>query len=306
VFCSESNADKENTNAIEKFLALSVDCNGRHVLLDPHDGAAMAVAECARNIVCSGGEPLGLTDCLNFASPEQPETMWRFAQAILGLRDACNALNVPIVSGNVSLYNETEGRPILPTPSVAIVGQLASPEDRLGLAFKRAGDRIAHLGAPSKGKLGGSEWRVQKTGMVDGDPVGIDLHAEVGLQRAVLAMARARLLRSAHDLSDGGFGVALSESCIAGGLGCEVALPGEAEIAPAARLFSEEPSRILVSYAPEMEEQVKKLAAQSGVPFAVIGQVGGAQVRIEGVVSVDVDSLADAHHRCLESIVGPG
>jgi phosphoribosylformylglycinamidine synthase len=304
VFCSESNADRENTNAIEKFLALSVDCNGRHVLLDPHDGAAMAVAECTRNLVCSGAQPLGLTDCLNFASPEVPETMWRFAHAILGLRDACNALSTPIVSGNVSLYNETEGRPILPTPGIAGVGQLASPEDRLGLAFKVAGDRIAHLGPASQGKLGGSEFRVQKTGVVDGDPVGIDLQIEAALQRAVLAMARARILRSAHDLSDGGFAVALTESCIAGGLGAKVTLPGETSIAPAARLFSEEPSRVLVSFAPEMESKVRAIAEEHGLAWSLLGEVGGSAVAIEGALSVEVDVLADAHHRCLESIVG--
>jgi phosphoribosylformylglycinamidine synthase II len=306
VFCTPNNADKDLPNAIEKYLALSVDCNGRHVLLDPHDGAAMAVAECARNIVCSGGEPLGLTDCLNFASPEVPETMWRFAHAILGLKDACNALSVPIVSGNVSLYNETEGRPILPTPSVAIVGQLESIEHRLGLAFKCAGDRIAHLGVPSQGKLGGSEFRVQKIGAVDGDPVGIDLPGEVRLQKAVLAMAKARVLSSAHDVSDGGFAVALSESCIGGGLGAEVTLPGAPSIPAAARLFSEEPSRVIVSYAPGREAEVMAMAHHHGVPFEVLGTVGGAAVRIAGALSVEVDALADAHHRCLEGIVGAG
>jgi phosphoribosylformylglycinamidine synthase II len=304
VFCVDRNDDMELTNAKEKFLALSVDCNGRHVQLDPQAGAAMAVAECARNVVCSGGEPLGLTDCLNFASPEVPTTMWRFAHAILGLRDACTALSVPIVSGNVSLYNETEGRPILPTPSVAIVGQLAHPEDRLGLAFSAAGDRIAHLGAPSQGKLGGSEFRTQKVGVVDGDPVGIDLGAEVALQKCVLALARARLLRSAHDLSDGGFGVALAESCLSGGLGATVRLPGDAALAAAARLFSEEPSRVLVSFAPGVEAEVQARCAAHGVPFAVIGEVGGGTVNVEGVLQVPVEALAEAHARCLEPIVG--
>lgn len=231
--------------------------------------------------------------------------MWRFAHAILGLRDACNALSVPIVSGNVSLYNETEGRPILPTPTVAIVGQLQSPEDRLGLAFTTAGDRIAHLGAPSKGRLGGSEFRAQKIGLVDGEPVGIDLDAEVALQRCVLALARARLLRSAHDLSDGGFGVALAESCLAGGLGATVGLPGDAALPAAVRLFSEEPSRVLVSFAPGREAEVQALCAAHGVPFAGIGEVGGSIVRVEGVLEVPVDTLAEAHARCLEPIVGP-
>src|SRR5690606_4683843 len=147
---------------VAKYLALSVDCNGRHVELDARQGAAMAVAECARNVVCSGGEPLGLTDGLNFGSPEVPETMWRFAQAIDGIAEACAALSVPVVSGNVSLYNETAGKAILPTPTVAIVGQLADPAHRVRSAFVREGDAILHLGAPSRGALGGSEYWVRK------------------------------------------------------------------------------------------------------------------------------------------------
>ncbi|UJR81985.1 Phosphoribosylformylglycinamidine synthase subunit PurL [Sandaracinus amylolyticus] len=303
VFCGKD-GDPAFEGAKVKYLALSSDCNGRHVLLDPHDGAAMAVAECARNIVCSGGEPLGLTDCLNFASPQKPQTMWRFARAIEGLRDACTALGVPVVSGNVSLYNETEGRPILPTPTVAIVGQLASVEDRLGLAFANDGDLIAHLGTGSRGALGGSEFRTRKTGVVGGDPVGIDLDAEVKLQQCVLALARAHVLRSAHDLSDGGFAVALTESAIAGGRGCRVTLPGHPAMAKAARLFSEEPTRVIVSFGKEQRAEVERICAQHGVPFEVIGEVGGETVTIEECLEVQVAQLADAHARCLEPIVG--
>jgi phosphoribosylformylglycinamidine synthase len=304
VFCGET-GDPSFDRAKTKYLALSVDCNARHVLLDPHAGAAMAVAECARNVVCSGAEPLGLTDCLNFASPEKPQTMWRFARAVEGIRDACLALGVPVVSGNVSLYNETEGRPILPTPSVAIVGQLTSVDDRVGLAFQKDGDTIAHLGAPSRGELGGSELRFQKLGTVSGDPVGIDLGAEQRLQKCVLALARARLLRSAHDVSDGGFAAALAESAIAGGRGCRVALPGHATVSKAARLFSEEPSRVIVSFARERDDEVKALCARHEVPFETIGRVGGDVLHVEHCLDVPVAALAEAHHRCLEGIVGP-
>jgi phosphoribosylformylglycinamidine synthase len=300
VFC-----DAEGGPTKQKFLAISVDCNGRHVLLDPRQGAAMAVAECARNVVCSGGRPLGLTDCLNFGNPEKPDTMWRFARAIDGLAEACEALSVPVVSGNVSLYNETDGRPILPTPTVAIVGQLADPAHRVRSAFSAAGDVIAHLGAPSRGALGGSEWWVQKTGAVGGEPVGIDLSAEVALQRAVLALAREGLLDSAHDASDGGLGVALAEKCLGGGLGCRVRLPGDESIAPAARLFSEEPTRVLVSFAPEHRERVRALCEEHGVPFEAIGEVGGEALVVDGVLDVPVTELAALHHRALEPIVGP-
>ncbi len=304
VFLPKNDGDAENEDALVKYLALSVDCNGRHVLLDAHDGAAMAVAECARNVVCAGGEPLGLTDCLNFGSPEKPQTMWRFARAVEGIADACNALGVPVVSGNVSLYNETDGKPILPTPSVAIVGQLASPDDRVALAFRADGDVIVHLGRPSRGALGGSEWHTQKTGATGGDPVGIDLDAEARLQRAVLAMARARVLHSAHDVSDGGLAVCLVESAIGLGKGCRVRVPGDGSIPVAARLFSEEPSRVVISVGKERLERARAIAAEHGVPFEAIGEVGGASVKLEGACDVDVMALVDAHHRCLEPIVG--
>ena len=285
-----------------KYLAISVDCNGRHVYLDPFQGAAMAVAECARNITCVGGVPLGLTDCLNFGNPERPETMWRFAQAIDGLAAACRALNVPVVSGNVSLYNETDGIAILPTPTVAIVGQLRSIEDRLTLGFAEEGDVIAHLGKPSEGRLGGSEWMVARAGKVVGEPVGIDLDAEVALQRAMMELSAARLLRSAHDVSDGGLGVCVAESCVAGGIGATLRLP-EAQASPAAKLFAEEPSRIVVSMAVASREAVKAICEKHGVPFAALGAVGGDRLNVEGCLDVAVSDLASAHASALDAIV---
>lgn len=295
---------EKDGETITKYLALSVDVNGRHVLLDARQGAAMAVAECARNIACAGGEPLGLTDCLNFGSPEVPETMWRFARAVDGIAEACAALDVPVVSGNVSLYNETEGRAILPTPTVAIVGQLADPSHRVRSAFVRQGDLVAHLGAPSRGALGGSEYWVAKTGYVGGEPVGIDLAAEVALQRALRSLARARLLSSAHDVSDGGFGVCMAECCLGAGLGARVELPGDPAVSPAARLFSEEPTRVVVSFAPEQLERVRMVCEAHEVPWGVIGEVGGASLLVEGVLEVPAADLAVAHHRALEPIVG--
>jgi phosphoribosylformylglycinamidine synthase subunit PurL len=286
-----------------KYLALSVDCNGRHVLLDPYQGAAMAVAECARNLVCSGAEPLALTDCLNFGSPENPETMWRFAQAIDGMADACRRLGTPVVSGNVSLYNETDGQPILPTPTVAMVGQLADPDDRLGLAFRQGGDLIALVGPPGRGALGGSEWLARRHGRTTGDPVGIDLDMEVAVQGAVLALARARLLRSAHDVSDGGLGVCLAESAIAGRIGASVEPPGSDATHPAGLLFGDEPSRVVLSFDAASRPQVEAACQEHGVPFAVIGTVGGSDLVIGTWVRTPVEALAEAHARCLDPIV---
>ena len=297
VFCQDESGTRE------KYLAVASDCNGRHVELDPFGGAAMAVAECTRNIVCVGGKPLGLTDCLNFGNPEVPEQMWRFAQAIDGLAAACSALDAPVVSGNVSLYNETDGNAILPTPTVAVVGQLEKPEHRLGLGFTCEGDVIAHLGRPSRGVLGASEWLVQHTGRVTGAPVGIDLDAEAALQRAVLEIARATLLHSAHDISDGGFAVCLAEACIAHGHGVRVALPA-AEDAPAhALLFSEEPSRIVVSLPASNVDAVREICARHEVPFREIGNVTGDSLAIEGVCEVPVEALAERHAKALDDIV---
>ncbi len=291
---------------IEKFLALSVDCNGRHVELDPFAGAAMAVAECARNITCVGGLPLALTDCLNFGNPEVPETMWRIARAIDGLAAACRALSVPVVSGNVSLYNETDGRPILPTPTVAIVGQLEDVAHRLTLGFRREGDLVAHLGVPSRGALGGSEWHTQKQGRVAGECVGIDLDAELRLQGLMHTLAKAGLLASAHDVSDGGLGVCLAESCIEGRIGARVRLP-EGSAGPAETtdlLFSEEPSRVVVSFSDDHRAEVERLAREASVPIAVLGLVGGGALDLDGVAVVPVTALADAHRAALDAIVG--
>jgi phosphoribosylformylglycinamidine synthase len=296
VFCG-SGADRK-----EKFLALSVDCNGRHVQLDPFQGGAMAVAECTRNIVCAGGEPLGLTDCLNFGSPEKPHTMWRFARAVDGLAAGCRKLQVPVVSGNVSLYNETGGRPIVPTPTVAVVGQLRDPSDRLPAAFQQSGHRVAHLGVPGRGAVGGSEWWVQQTGEVTGDPVGIDLDAEVALQNALLVLAWAHLLSSAHDVSDGGLGVCLAECCVGGNVGARVTIPASEGGNAYGTLFSEEPSRVIVSFPPEAEAEIAHICGEHGVPFAPVGEVGGDRLVLEGLCEVPVPELARAHGRGLEPV----
>jgi phosphoribosylformylglycinamidine synthase II len=297
VFCEDDDGTKE------KFLAISVDCNGRHVELDPFAGAAMAVAECTRNLVCVGAKPLGLTDCLNFGNPEVPEQMWRFARAVDGLAAACSALNAPVVSGNVSLYNETDGKAILPTPTVAVVGQLEDPDHRLGLGFVRDQDVIVHLGRPSRGILGGSEWLVQRTGKVIGAPVGIDLEAETVLQHAVLEMAKAKLLHSAHDVSDGGLAVCLAEACIAHGHGAKVTLPTSEDAPSHALMFGEEPSRIVVSLPAANLGLLTEICDRNGVPFDKLGTVEGDTLAIEGVCEVPVEELAEHHANALGSIV---
>jgi len=219
------------------------------------------------------------------------------------LAAACTALGAPVVSGNVSFYNETDSNSILPTPTVAVVGQLEDPEHRLGLGFVREGDVIAHLGRPSHGVLGGSEWLVQHSGAVIGAPVGIDLEAEAALQHAVLELARGRLVKSAHDISDGGFAVCLAEACIAHGHGARVTLPSSEDAPAHALLFSEEPSRIIVSLSPGDVGEVGEICARHGVPFEKIGSVTGQTLAIEGACEVPIEELAESHAAALDSIV---
>ncbi|MFT5355707.1 MAG: phosphoribosylformylglycinamidine synthase II [Polyangiales bacterium] len=291
---------------IEKYLALSADCNGRYVQLDPFHGAAMAVAECARNIRCVGGRPLALTDCLNFGNPEVPENMWRFAQAIDGIAAACNALGVPVVSGNVSLYNETGDKAILPTPTVAIVGQLDSLDHLTTMAFDTEGDVILHLGKASGGNLAGSEHRTSTLGRVSGELPRLDLEAERALQECLGELSRTGLLRSAHDVSDGGLAVTLAESCIAGGVGAITTLPPSLDASSVARAFAEEPSRVVVSVMPQHAAEIERIARDRHVPCERLGVVGGNALQIEGA-SVDIATLKEAHRNALTSIVGdPG
>jgi phosphoribosylformylglycinamidine synthase II len=299
---------------VEKTLAFSADCNGRMCELDAFHGGAMAVAEACRNLVCSGAEPIGMTDCLNFGNPERPEVMESFARAIDGIAAACKRLSVPIVSGNVSLYNETDGKAILPTPTVAAVGLVAKPDDVVTSAFKRAGDGVILLGrAVSKGAraLGGSEWLVARTGALQGEAPELDLDAEAALQTLVLGLARAGLLESAHDVSDGGLATALAECCTTGAthVGVRVDLGAEASPLDAlATLFGESPSRIVVSVAAGRVAEVLDRAEKAGVAARRIGETGGDVIAIVVAplrdLSVGVDAAARRRAACLSTIVG--
>src|SRR5262245_27870867 len=250
----------------EKGLALAVDCNARMVFLDPYEGARLAVAECARNVSCVGGEPLGLTDCLNFGNPERPEIMWQLAEAARGIGSACRELGIPVVSGNVSLYNETEGRAILPTPTVAIVGLLPRVEQTCTAAFKDAGDRIAVLGK-TKGALGGSEYLLAMHGKTAGKVPALDSAAELALQRTVRELVRSGAAKSAHDCSEGGLAVALAECCMLDGRGLGASVKLSAAAAPAhAYLLGEDPTRVVLSFAPAKQDEVVELCRRNGVP----------------------------------------
>ncbi len=288
-----------------KGLALAVDCNARQVFLDPYEGARLAVAECARNVACVGGEPLGLTDCLNFGNPERPEIMWQFAEATRGLAAACRELDIPVVSGNVSLYNETDGKAILPTPTVAIVGLLPDVSRHCGAAFVREGDCVAVLGV-THGALGGSEYLVAFHDRTAGAVPRLDMKAERALHDALRALIRDGALASAHDCSEGGLLVALAESCMMAPerpLGARVTLsPGA--VPPHAYAFGEDPSRAVVSFAPEKRAAVEQACQHLGVPLAVIGAVGGAELAVEGMLTLPVSQLSKAYRSGIPALLG--
>jgi phosphoribosylformylglycinamidine synthase len=301
-----------------KVLAFAVDCNGRWVELSPLEGAKMAVAEVCRNLICAGAEPIGITDCLNFGNPERPEVMEQFALAVDGLAAACTALGVPIVSGNVSLYNETDGRPILPTPTVAAVGLLADEGDRVTQWFKGAGDVVVLLGENDDDALGGSEYLVRKTGRLGAKLPRIDLDAERRLQALVLELARARLLRSAHDVSDGGLAVTLAECCatspLAEDVGARIDLDAPAGPSFAARLFGEAPSRVVVSVPRGTLGEVLRRAQSKGVRALELGVTGGHTLSIAfpqkhrpatiSAFSLPIAEIRRAREACLVPLVG--
>ncbi|HSP98767.1 MAG TPA: phosphoribosylformylglycinamidine synthase subunit PurL [Candidatus Dormibacteraeota bacterium] len=282
-----------------KAIALSVDCNSRYCYLDPYVGAMTAVVEAARNVVCGGGEPIGVTDCLNFGNPEKPEIMWQFREAVRGLRDACNALAVPVVSGNVSFYNETDGRPIPPTPTVAMVGLLTDVAHHTTQWFKSEGDVVVLLGR-TREELGGSEYLALERDLVRGTPPWIDLSVEIQVQRVCLQAIREGIVRSAHDLSEGGLAVALAEACMSGpgeSLGAELEM--EVAIRPDAWLFGESQSRVLLSVRRKHVNRLRELARDADVPCATIGEVRGRRLRIGTLIDV---STADLRHAWADAL----
>jgi phosphoribosylformylglycinamidine synthase subunit PurL len=261
-------------------LAVSIDGNGRRVACDPYTGAVEAVLECARNLACVGAEPLGLTNCLNFANPEKPHIAWQLTRAVEGIRDACLALGVPVVGGNVSLYNEGGEGPIYPTPVIGMVGKLPEPRAVPRTAFAEDGHAIALVGM-FEPALEGSELEKLR-GRLAGSLPPLDLAAHADALVRVRAAVRGGELPTAHDISDGGLACALAECCIGGGIGARVtAKTGDAD------LFGEAPGGVIVAGPPTIIE-----ALEGAI---VIGEVGGEALEIDGVLSVPVAELRTAH-----------
>jgi phosphoribosylformylglycinamidine synthase subunit PurL len=264
-------------------LALSVDGNGRYCYLDPYRGAILAVVEAARNVACAGAEPIGATNCLNFGNPERPEIMWQFARAVEGITAACEALAIPITGGNVSLYNETDGNAIYPTPVLGVVGLMEDAGRVTGRRFKSTGDAIILLGE-TRQEFGGSEYLKVMHDVIAGTPPEVDLQAEKALQQFLVAATRDGLIRSAHDCAEGGIAVTLAECTFGtGGVGLTVDLPSvdaAAAWATTATLFSESASRVVISVAREHVAGVMDRAKALGVPLREIGTTGTGRINV--------------------------
>jgi phosphoribosylformylglycinamidine synthase II len=276
-------------------LAMTLDGNGRYCARNPREGAKLIVAEAARNVVCVGARPLAITNCLNFASPEKPEVMWSFSEVIDGMAEACRVFNTPVVSGNVSFYNETDGRGILPTPVIGMIGLVEDVRRVVQSGFKAEGNLIALLGTTAD-DLSLSEYKNSVAGPSDAQGDGqvprLDLDLELKVQQVCLEAAEAGLLESAHDCSDGGIAVALAECCFSSlnrtSIGAEIELKESLDVPNL--LFSETPSRIVISFAETARRSIEEIARRKGCPFAILGRVGGDRLSINAMGSTVIDS----------------
>src|SRR5258706_1429265 len=294
-----------------KALAISLDGNGRYCAANPREGARLMVAEAARNVVCVGAQPIAITNCLNFASPERPEVMWAFSEVIDGIAEACLAFNTPVVSGNVSFYNETEGRGVLPTPVIGMLGLIEDVKRVLQTGFQNAGDFIALLGV-THDDLSISEYaaliegRSSARNISEGRVPVLDLEAELAVQTACLRAAEAGLLRSAHDCAGGGLAIALA-GCFFSSLnremfGADIDITGDYDLV--ARLFSGTPSRIIISFDESALGDIEEIVAAAGCPMTLLGNVGADRLRIESdgeeVIQLDVAEMESAWRSSLK------
>lgn len=271
-----------------KALAMTTDCNARYLYLDPEKGGQMAVAEAARNIVASGGEPLAITDCLNYGNPDKPEVFWELWTSADGIAKACTTLNTPVISGNVSLYNETNGEAIYPTPMIGMVGLVKDLDHVTTSEFKQAGDKIFVIGE-TEADFNGSELQKMQLGRIEGELFDFDIDKEKMIQDKVLQAIREGLIQSAHDCSEGGLAVALMESAFGNELGLSATLD-----MPSEWLFSESPSRFVLSVRPENAEAVKEVFGQGAVEIGEVKDTRIAEIRTQTEeLTIDVKELKD-------------
>ncbi len=282
----------ENSN---KAIAASTDCNGRYVYLNPKVGAMIAVAESARNIVCSGAKPLAITNCLNFGNPYDPEVYWTFSQAIEGIGEACRFLDTPVTGGNVSFYNESPNSSVYPTPVIGMIGLIKDLSKTVTSEFKSVGDLIYLLGIDFE-EIGGSEFLKVIHNLVEGNAPELNLERELQLQRAILSAIESGLIASAHDISEGGIATAIAECCVGNRelpLGATLQIPIKTRTDFS--LFSESQSRVVVSIKPENRSAFERVIAKADVPLTYLGKVTSDKLTINDFIDLDVDFISDIY-----------
>lgn len=282
-----------------KAIALTTDCNSRYTYLNPYRGGMAAVCEAARNVVCVGAKPVAITNCLNFGNPYDPEVYWQFREVIRGMGDACRKLDTPVTGGNVSFHNESQNHAIFPTPTIGMLGLIDDLDKTMSSEFKNEGDEIYLLGN-SRWELGGSEYLKHYAGEVTGEAPEINLDEEINLQNAILELIGAKVINSAHDLSEGGLAICLADKAIkSNGLACNIKL----ENANVGRLFGESQSRVAVSLSPEKIEMLKDICSRNNVQIEKIGLVQKDIFEIEGYIKTDRAKLLDVFECSIERIM---
>ena len=285
-------------------LAVSTDCNSRYVYLNPWRGGAIAVSEAARNVVCTGAEPVAITNCLNFGNPYNPEVYWQFAEAIRGMGDACNKLGTPVTGGNVSFHNESQKHAVFPTPTIGMLGIIEDLKHVTGAAFQNEGDLVLLLGN-DRAELGGSELLTMMTTEVTGETPEIDLDEELSLQQMTLEAIRSGFVSSAHDLSEGGLAVAIAESAIYSGtslLGATIE-SDELNLDDIGTLFGESQSRILLSVSPEHLNALVTLGEEKGVAVRCIGTVVPGRLTIGDTIDLDLEEISALYNNAIGRIM---
>jgi phosphoribosylformylglycinamidine synthase len=287
-----------------KALAVTTDCNGRYVYLNPKIGGKIAVAESARNVVCCGAEPLAITNCLNFGNPYKPEVYWQFKEAVEGIGEACKIFDTPVTGGNVSFYNESPNVAVYPTPVIGMLGLIEDTSHITTSFFKDEDDIVVLLGE-NKNELGGSEYFKNIHNMVKGKPPTIDLNFEKAVQNVCLEAIKKGIVKSAHDVSDGGIAISLAESCIMNPkktIGAIITLKDDIRLD--ALLFGETQSRIVISLNKSNIETLRNIANKHSIKIFEIGKVGGTDLIINDVIKINVNELKDIYFNSISEIMG--
>jgi phosphoribosylformylglycinamidine synthase len=297
-----SDASVVNIKGTKKAIVISVDCNSRYVHANPRKGAAIAVAESARNIVCSGGIPVAITNCLNFGNPYNPEVYWQFVESIQGMGEACRALKTPVTGGNVSFYNQSsDDGPVFPTPTIGMLGLMDDIDNLLSIPFKNEGDLI-YLVGPMSDDIACSEYMYSYCKVKQSSAPEFDLEMECKVQNFMVAANTAKLLHSAHDVSDGGVFIALAECAIHSKMGFDIKTPHK--LRKDGFLFGEAQSRVVVTFAPDKENVLKQMATTNDVAFTLLGKVHNKSMVIDGELFISVKEAEQLHATGLDILFG--